>query len=96
MELDNISWRNLKSIYLTISPIKKLVDSWCDCGTSSTEIYLTSFEARYFLRRLVIRAFEELYSNRKVKSISLSEASKTILWEGIPSSEIEIVNKSRG
>jgi hypothetical protein len=79
MELDNITWRNLKSIYLTIQPIKKLVDGWCDLdGPGTKEAHITSYVYRHFLRRLVVRAFKELVWARKVHDITLGGLVCTI------------------
>lgn len=82
MELDNVTWRNLKSIYLTIPAIKKLVDDSFVAGTGSKEAYITSYEARHFLRRLVIRAFKEMIHARKVRDIVLDWSVGGSGWGG--------------
>lgn len=83
MELDNITWRDLKSIYLTIPVIRKSVNGWFDGGSSSEKaIYITSYGARYFLRRLVVRAYKDLQWDRKVLSVVLDSASESTGWTG--------------
>ncbi len=83
MSFEEITWRNLKSVYLIIKPIKELVDSWFDVRSGiSKEAFITSFEQRYFLRRLVVRAFKEMLYAHQVREVVLAYSSRTSGWAG--------------
>jgi hypothetical protein len=55
------TWHTFKMIFLLNSEIFSLVCSWIDHAEPST--FITKWQQRYFLARLVERAFRELTHN---------------------------------
>jgi hypothetical protein len=85
MSLEVATWRSLKSIYLTITPIKNLVDAWIDIGDDEdVSLYITAYNQRHFLRRLVVRAFLEMDYAHRVQHLILDDFTDNSGWEGFP------------
>jgi hypothetical protein len=58
MSISHQHWRCLKKVFLESSEINKLVISWVDDAEPTK--FVTKWEQRFFLQRLVCRAYREL------------------------------------